>query len=138
MKKKTIFFIDDEAYRMEAHALYLEHHEFDIIYVSNFNDALEQFKLNENTIDLVILDIMFPIENIKLDADEEKIVDNGSSAGLVLYDRMMKGKRKIKTVVLSVRDDLQEEITERKIERYLTKPIKPSQLLEEIKEVLGL
>ncbi|MCP3932369.1 MAG: response regulator transcription factor [Bacteroidetes bacterium] len=133
--KNTILFIDDEKYRMEAHAEFLSLHNFDVIYVSGFNEALEQFKLNMDTIDLIVLDIMIPLEEVELDDNEETIAESGSGAGFVIFDRFRKIKN-IKTIVVSGRRGIQKMVEERKIEDYLTKPIAPKKLLEAIYEVL--
>ncbi|MCK4827123.1 response regulator transcription factor, partial [bacterium] len=120
--RKTILFIDDEAYHMSAHAEYLTLDGFDVIYVSAFDEAFEEAKRNLHLIDLVILDIMIPIEDADLDEDETRLADQGAGAGLVLYDRIKKLRDDIKTIVLTVRNDIEHEIKERGVEEWIVKP----------------
>lgn len=135
MELKTILFVDDEEFRMKAHADYLCIKGFDVIYAAEFEKALKKFEDNKENIDLIILDIMIPVEDVKLTEEEEKITEQGISTGLVLYDRIRK-KKKIKTIVLTVRDDIEKAINDRGIESYLKKPIMPNKLLEDINKIL--
>jgi len=135
MDIKTILFIDDEHYRMDAHVLYLSNHGYDLIYASDFDMAMVQFENNVENIDLIVLDIMMPVDTTKLTAEERKIVQYGDCTGLVLFDRFEK-IRKITTIILTVRQDMEKYIKDRDIQFYMTKPIRPVDLLKKIKDII--
>lgn len=140
-KNKTILFIDDEEYRMEPHAEYLRLHGYDVIYAASFNEALEEAKTNLGIINLIILDIMIPIDGVELTEEEEIIADDGSKSGFVLLDHInklmdMKKIGRIKTIILTIRNDIRDEIEKYSIDNYLTKPISAEKLLEVINDTL--
>lgn len=136
MKSKTILFVDDEAYRMQSHVEYLKLKGYDVIYTSEFSEAEETFKRYKDVIDLIILDIMLPIEDVRLSAEEENAAQNGRYAGFILYERLLK-HGKVKAIVLSARQDLRGDANERKVEKYLQKPLQPEMLLDAVQELLA-
>jgi len=133
-RTKTILFIDDDEHRMMGHAEYLKLKGYDVIYVSYFKEAVEEARRNLNVLDLIILDIMVPVEDAELDEDEKILADEGAMSGFVLYDRISKLK-KFKTLVLTVRNDVKEEVEKRGLE-YLMKPIGAEKLASTVSEIL--
>jgi two-component system cell cycle sensor histidine kinase/response regulator CckA len=78
---RTIMLIDDEELAMEVGTQILEHLGYRVLQARNGKEALEQFKENSDSIDVVIMDMVMPkmsgietFEQIKADFPQTKIL----------------------------------------------------------------
>ena len=113
----TILIVDDEVMIREVIKEYLDNEGFDYEEAENGFQALEM--LNNNTYDLMVLDIMMP----EMD-------------GFSLLNKVPKDKL-IPTIILSARDQEFDKLQgfDLGIDDYLTKPFSPKELIARIKAI---
>lgn len=113
-----ILVVDDERLIREVVKEYLINEEYEVIEAENGIDALE--KIKNQTVDLMILDIMMP----KMD-------------GFSLCKEVNKDKH-IPTIMLSARGEEYDKLLgfDLGIDDYITKPFSPKELVARVKAVL--
>lgn len=111
-----ILIVDDEKLIREVIKEYCENESYEVLEASNGEEALKI--INEETIDLIVLDIMMP----KLD---------GFSLCKLIKDK------NISIIILSARSDEFDKLMgfELGIDDYITKPFSPKELVARIKAV---
>lgn len=105
IKNKVLFF-DDEPFISEALADSLTFLEWNVTFVNNINGLFEELK--NNSFDILILDIMAPIPEIKNEYvnftnAEIKEMEGGMNTGIVLARKIWEFKKSIPILFLSAR-----------------------------------
>ena len=119
MQRYTILWADDEIDLLKPHILFLEQRGYDITPVNNASDAVE---LSEKKhFDIVFLDEHMP-----------------GMSGLEALSLIKNNKPNLPIIMITKNEEEQimEDAIGSKIDDYLIKPIKPSQILLAIKKIL--
>lgn len=129
----TILFVDDDVIRMSSYVDFLKQSGYNIVLETNSSNVLTTFKEKKEEIDLIILDMMMPIE--------ERLKDEtsyGRRTGLYLLKQIREISANVPIMIFTVVRDhsLREETAKYGASPYLEKPIMPSRLEEEIKKKL--
>ncbi len=117
MTNGLLLWADDEMELLTAHVLFLEKKGYEVVMVSNGNDAIEQCQ--SRTFDLVILDEMMP-----------------GLSGLETLQRIKDIQPNTPVVMLtkSEEEDIMDQAIGKKIADYLIKPVNPNQILLTLKK----
>ncbi len=117
MSNGLLLWADDEMELLKAHVLFLEKKGYEVVMVSNGNDAIEQCQ--NRTFDLVILDEMMP-----------------GLSGLETLQRIKDIQPNTPVVMLtkSEEEDIMDQAIGSKIADYLIKPVNPNQILLSLKK----
>ncbi len=119
MKKKKILWVDDEIELLKSHVIFLAEKGFDVITVTNGEDAITEVK--EENYDLIFLDEMMPgLGGLETLAEIKEINPNIP----------------VVMVTKSEEETLMNEAIGSKISDYLIKPVVPSQILLVCKKFL--
>ncbi|MFH0733213.1 MAG: bifunctional response regulator/alkaline phosphatase family protein [bacterium] len=119
MKKKKILWVDDEIELLKSHIIFLTEKGFDVITVTNGEDAITEVK--EENYDLIFLDEMMPgLGGLETLAEIKEINPNIP----------------VVMVTKSEEESLMNEAIGSKISDYLIKPVVPSQVLLVCKKFL--
>lgn len=121
MREQTILIADDQMFIRRIISDYLENENYHVMEAKNGREALELFCANQQTIDLVILDIMMP----ELDGLEvcERIRDISS----------------VPVIMLTASDDDNNEIKGLRlgVDEYMKKPFDNKELVQIVNRLLG-
>lgn len=121
MQRKRILWIDDEVEFFRAHIMFLEARGYSVQPVYSGNDGLAILKKNPNACDIVLLDEQMP----------------GKDGLTTLKEiKEMLPDLPVVMVTKSEEEDLMDRAIGKKIDGYLTKPVNPSQILMECKNLL--
>jgi len=121
MLRKRILWIDDEVEFFRAHIMFLEARGYSVQPVYSGNDGLAILRKNPNACDIVLLDEQMP----------------GKDGLTTLKEiKEMLPDLPVVMVTKSEEEDLMERAIGKKIDGYLTKPVNPSQILMECKNLL--
>ena len=121
MQRKRILWIDDEVEFFRAHIMFLEARGYSVQPVYSGNDGLAILRKNHNACDIVLLDEQMP----------------GKDGLTTLKEiKEMLPDLPVVMVTKSEEEDLMERAIGKKIDGYLTKPVNPSQILMECKNLL--
>ncbi len=117
MRKIRILWTDDEIEYLKAHIIFLEEKGYELVTVSNADDALK--KLAEIDFDIVFLDENMP-----------------GKGGLDILPGIKSRFPELPVVMItkSEEEDIMEEAIGRQIDDYLIKPVNPKQILLTIKK----
>ncbi len=117
--RKTILVVDDSVVIRKMVEIALENENYDIVSVGTGKEALSY--MDENTPDLVILDIMLPDVN-----------------GLDIL-KVIKSNKNIPVVMLSAKDTPRETSRARELgaDDFIPKPFKDEELIAKIHELVG-
>ncbi len=117
MTSGLLLWADDEMELLKAHVIFLEKKGYEVVMVSNGNDAIEQCR--SRTFDLVILDEMMP-----------------GLSGLETLQRIKDIQPATPVVMLtkSEEENIMDQAIGRKIADYLIKPVNPNQILLSLKK----
>ncbi len=116
---QRILWADDEIEVLQAHVLFLESKGYEVITVTNGDDAVA--KINEAPYDIVLLDEMMPGKD-GIDTLNE-IKDSHPQTPVIMITK-------------NEEESLMEEAIGKRIDDYLTKPVNPSQILMACKKIL--
>lgn len=116
---RRILWADDEIEMLKAHILFLGEHGYDVVGVTNGEDAIH--RVREETFDVVFLDEQMPGR----DGLETLSVIKGIRPDLPVI-----------MITKSEEESLIEEAIGAKITDYLTKPVNPLQILSALKKVV--
>ena len=117
-EKKNILVVDDEKEIAELIEIHLMSQDYNVTKAKNGIDALE--KIKENKFDLVLLDVMMP----KMDGKETlKKIRETSNVPVIMVTAKTAEKDKVEGLTLGADD-------------YVTKPIKPLELIARVKAQL--
>lgn len=135
MHKKRILFIEDEVFRNKAmfEMLKLDYY---VDWVDSPKKALEKI-LHSETYDIIILDIMLPIDDESFNENEKIRCDNGDNTGIVLAEKFLNDEktRDIPIIFESARNHL--DISKLKnVKASLAKPFYYQDLKKEIERNL--
>lgn len=121
MQGSTIFIIEDEKAIQDTLKLNLEFESYKVLTANAGNAALQVFKDNLNTIDLVLLDVMLPEIN-----------------GYDLYKKFKEQRAQVPIIFLTAKNQSMDKISGLKLgaDDYLTKPFDLEELLLRIQNVL--
>ena len=119
MEKIRILWADDEVDFLKSHITYLEDRGYQVVAVSNGQDALDQ--VQEENFDVVFLDESMP-----------------GLSGLETLQEIKKVKNSIPIVLITKNEeeDLMEEAIGSQIADYLIKPVKPQQIILTLKKLI--
>ncbi len=121
MREQTILIADDQMFIRRIISDYLENANYHVMEAKNGREALEFFCANQQTIDLVILDIMMP----EMDGLEvcERIRDISS----------------VPVIMLTASDDDNNEIKGLRlgVDEYMKKPFDNKELVQLVNRLLG-
>jgi DNA-binding response OmpR family regulator len=114
-----ILWADDEIDQLKAHIIFLEDKGFEVVPVTNGNDALTL--INEEMFDIIFLDEQMP-----------------GMDGLTTLNRIKAIQPSLPVIMItkSEEESLMDEAIGGKISDYLIKPVNPNQILLTIKRVL--
>ena len=121
MQRKRILWIDDEVEFFRAHIMFLEARGYSVQPVYSGNDGLAILRKNPSVCDIVLLDEQMPGKD-----------------GLTTLKEIKEFLPDLPVVMVtkSEEEDLMERAIGKKIDGYLTKPVNPSQILMECKNLL--
>jgi CheY-like chemotaxis protein len=138
---KTIMYVDDEPWFVEALVEALRYEEYIVELATNGSEAIDKLKLGDKLPDLVVLDVIMPT------GESIPNTDGGRRTGLKVHEiiRRQLGL-KIPIIFLTVVDDPSVEREIESIERshgikdfgFLVKPVLPTELLERVSELLDI
>lgn len=118
-KKNKILWVDDEINHLKSHILFLEQRGYQVVPVTNAEDAISYVK--KEYFDLILLDEMMPglqgLEAVSI------LKDINPSLPIIMITK-------------SEEENLMEEAIGENIDDYLTKPVNPSQILSSCKRIL--
>ncbi|MDD5765590.1 MAG: bifunctional response regulator/alkaline phosphatase family protein [Candidatus Marinimicrobia bacterium] len=118
-RRGKILWVDDEIDLLRAHVLFLKSRGFDVIPVSNGNDAIKI--VSQENIDVVLLDEMMAGKDGLTTLSEMKVIKPGLPVIMITKNE---------------EESLMEKAIGSKITDYLTKPVNPSQILMACKKIL--
>ena len=117
MTNGLLLWVDDEIELLKAHILFLEKKGYEVVTVSNGNDAIEECR--QKTFDLILLDEMMPglsgLETLQF------IKDIQPATPVVMCTK-------------SEEENIMDQAIGSKIADYLIKPVNPSQILLTLKK----
>lgn len=121
MREQTILVADDQMFIRRIISDYLENANYHVMEAKNGREALELFLANQQTIDLILLDIMMP----EMDGLEvcERIRDISS----------------VPVIMLTASDDDNNEIRGLRlgVDEYMKKPFDNKELVQLVNRLLG-
>ena len=117
MNNGLLLWADDEMELLRAHLLFLEKKGYEVVTVTNGNDAIEECK--KRTFDLVLLDEMMP-----------------GLSGLETLQRIKEITPQVPIVMVtkSEEEDIMNQAIGQQIADYLIKPVNPNQILLSLKK----
>jgi DNA-binding response OmpR family regulator len=117
MTNGLLLWADDEMELLRAHLLFLEKKGYEVVTVTNGNDAIEECK--KRTFDLVLLDEMMP-----------------GLSGLETLQRIKEITPQVPIVMVtkSEEEDIMNQAIGQQIADYLIKPVNPNQILLSLKK----
>ena len=117
MTNGLLLWADDEMELLRAHLLFLEKKGYEVVTVTNGNDAIEECK--KRTFDLVLLDEMMP-----------------GLSGLETLQRIKEISPQVPIVMVtkSEEEDIMNQAIGQQIADYLIKPVNPNQILLSLKK----
>jgi len=118
-EKKKLLWVDDEIDQLRSHIIFLEDRGYDVVPVSNGDDAISLIR--KSRFDIVLLDEMMPGRDGLSTLEEMKELDPNIPVVMVTK---------------SEEERLMDEAIGRRIDDYLTKPVNPSQILSACKRIL--
>ena len=120
-KTETIFLVEDDPGVLEFVREVLSFHGYNVIAVSNAYEAVEVFKNNSSSIDMLLTDIVMPEMN-----------------GQALYSKLRSEREDLKALFMSgyPRENLANFIKEYKQINLINKPFSNSKLLGNIRSIL--
>ena len=119
LKKGKILWVDDEIELLKPHMRFLNDRGFNVVPVSNGNDAVRM--VSEVNFDLVLLDEMMAGKDGLTTLEEIKAILPGLPVVMITKNE---------------EESLMEQAIGKKITDYLTKPVNPSQVLMVCKKIL--
>ncbi len=116
---KRILWADDEIDMLQAHILYLREKGYDVVSVTNGDDAISEVQRSEY--DIVLLDEMM-----------------SGKGGLQTLEEIKDLHPQLPVIMItkSEEESLMEDAIGQRIDDYLTKPVNPSQILLACKKIL--
>lgn len=120
MSGVKILWADDEIDLLKPHLMFLKGKGYDVVTVTNGNDALEEIEL-ANDIDVVFLDESMP-----------------GLTGLETLSRIKEKNPNVPIVMITKNEaeDIMEEAIGSQIDDYLIKPVNPNQILLTLKKII--
>ena len=118
-EKKKILWVDDEIDLLRPHVLFLENKGYDVVTVTNAEDAIDLIK--QDNFNLILLDEMLNGMDGLTALAEFKDINPGLPVIMITK---------------SEEESLMDEAIGNKIDDYLTKPVNPSQILLVCKKIL--
>ncbi len=119
MNSRTILWVDDQISELRSQILFLESKGYEVIGVSNGDDALEQ--LRNRRFDAILLDEMMPGRNGMETLQGIREID---------------GTVPVIMITKSEEEELMDRALGRRINDFLVKPVNPNQILLSLKKTL--
>lgn len=116
-----ILFIEDNEGQLSIIKFLTLAYKHNITWVRDISSAI--LHINNFNFDYVILDIMMKTDENVIPTAYQNL--NGKKTGLFILDKLRELNLDSKVIVLSARDDLQDQLREFKIIEYLVKPTSP-------------
>lgn len=132
-----ILFVDDEERRMETYVDEFKEQNFEVVFMSDIDAAVDFFDKNPNAIDLAILDVMMPIGN-KIN---EKDAEFGMRTGIFLHRRIRGKNSSLPIIILTNVSDqeLEDRISQISNSYFLQKEnYLPYELVDKVRELLEI
>ena len=117
MTNGLLLWVDDEIELLKAHILFLEKKGYEVVTVSNGNDAIEECR--QKTFDLILLDEMMP---------------GLSGLETLQYIKEIQPATPVVMCTKSEEENIMDQAIGSKIADYLIKPVNPSQILLTLKK----
>jgi DNA-binding response OmpR family regulator len=117
MTNGLLLWVDDEIDLLKAHILFLEKKGYEVVTVSNGNDAIEECR--QKTFDLILLDEMMP---------------GLSGLETLQYIKDIQPATPVVMCTKSEEENIMDQAIGSKIADYLIKPVNPSQILLTLKK----
>jgi CheY-like chemotaxis protein len=117
---KKILWADDEIDMLQAHILFLKEKGYEVVSVTNGNDAI--YQISNGAFDIVLLDEMMSGKDGITTLNEIK--DQFPHLPVIMITK-------------SEEESLMDEAIGKRIDDYLTKPVNPSQILLAVKKLLS-
>ena len=117
MTNGLLLWVDDEIELLKAHILFLEKKGYEVVTVSNGNDAIEECR--QKTFDLILLDEMMP---------------GLSGLETLQYIKDIQPATPVVMCTKSEEENIMDQAIGSKIADYLIKPVNPSQILLTLKK----
>ena len=117
MTNGLLLWVDDEIELLKAHILFLEKKGYEVVTVSNGNDAIEECR--QKTFDLILLDEMMP---------------GLSGLETLQYIKDIQPATPVVMCTKSEEENIMDQAIGSKIADYLIKPVNPSQILLSLKK----
>jgi DNA-binding response OmpR family regulator len=117
MSNGLLLWVDDEIELLKAHILFLEKKGYEVVTVSNGNDAIEECR--QKTFDLILLDEMMP---------------GLSGLETLQYIKEIQPATPVVMCTKSEEENIMDQAIGSKIADYLIKPVNPSQILLTLKK----
>ena len=133
MAAKTILFIDDDVKRITSHVEMLELEGYKVEMEQSVKQGLQKFTDNPTKYDLIILDIMMPVDDFK--REDTKY---GRETGILLIHKIRDISEKIPIIILSVLEGhrIMDKAKGLGVDEYLLKPQLPSAIVNLVNSYL--
>jgi len=134
--KQRILFVDDDRRRTEIFVEMLRMEGYEVTFAATIKEAQKEFQERTSDFDLMILDIMMPLEDY---VGENTIESRKRGITFLQRIRQARGKNKLPVIIFTVRHDeeTRKQAFDAGCNEYLEKPCLPSKLLKEVKENLA-
>lgn len=130
---KEIVFIDDEMYRMQYYAEFLELEEYSVKTFDDDEAAFAYIELNKHNIGLIILDLIMPSRQFG-----REDTNNYFNTGWHLLSKIRELINDVPVIVLTIKRDIEKAASKYKVNHILVKDdTTPDILLEKVEEILG-
>ena len=134
--KQRILFVDDDRRRTEIFVEMLRMEEYEVTFSATIREAEREFDVRTSEFDLMILDIMMPLDDY---AGENTIESRKRGITFLRKIRKTHSKEKLPIIILTVLHDKEtkEEVFAAGCNEYLEKPCLPSKLLKKVNQNLN-
>jgi two-component system response regulator HydG len=131
---KRILFIDDDVERLASHLEMLQVAGYEVLVASDVQTALSLVEEHGRDLSAIVLDMIMPFGTGVFD---EEATDYGHRTGIALLKEITSRASGIPLIICTVVHDPEAKAEAMRLSavRYITKPVLPSTLIEQIEEV---
>lgn len=132
---RQVLFIDDDARRLESHLEMLQSAGCEVLIAQDVQTALSMVEEHARDLSAIVLDMIMPFGMGPFD---QEATDSGYRTGIALLKEITSRAPGIPLIMCTVVHDPEAKADAMKLGavRYITKPILPSTLIEQIEEVV--
>lgn len=134
-RKNRILFIDDEAIKLSSLVEYFELEGFDVVTATDVESALRTLEVQQADLSAVVLDMIMPLGREVFDPTNTQ---GGYRTGIRLIQEIKAKIPDVPLVMFTVVHDpkAREQAFALGASAYVTKPIRPSELIRTVKEAI--